>query len=129
MALALGRALSPLRLLGVPVKELVLSVLLALRFMATVSERGGGGVEEGSGGAWRRTAGCGRGGTITPLPPLLYSSTNMHPPRSQVFEEARNLCLGLASRGVDWEMQASARAAIALASWACVQRRGVRRMS
>ena len=23
----------------------------------------------------------------------------------QVFEEARNLCLGLASRGVDWQLQ------------------------
>ena len=54
MAIAVGRGLRPLGLLGVPVKELVLTVLLALRFMATV------------------------------------------------FEEARNLCLGLASRGIDW---------------------------
>lgn len=56
MALAVGRGLRPLGLLGVPVKELVLTVLLALRFMATV------------------------------------------------FEEARNLCLGLASRGIDWAL-------------------------
>lgn len=56
MALAVGRALRPLGLLGVPVKELVLTVLLSLRFMATV------------------------------------------------FEEARNLCLGLASRGIDWAL-------------------------
>lgn len=56
MALALGRFMSPLGLLGLPVKELVLTVLLSLRFMATV------------------------------------------------FEEARNLCLGLASRGIDWSL-------------------------
>lgn len=56
MAMAVGRALKPLSFLGVPVKELVLTVLLALRFMATV------------------------------------------------FEEARNLCLGLASRGIDWSL-------------------------
>ena len=54
MALAVERALTPFGLLGLPVKELVLTVLLSLRFMATV------------------------------------------------FEEARNLCLGLASRGIDW---------------------------
>jgi energy-coupling factor transport system permease protein len=54
MALTVGRGLRPLGIFGVPVKELVLTVLLALRFMATV------------------------------------------------FEEARNLCLGLASRGIDW---------------------------
>ena len=57
MALAVGRVLAPLGLLGLPVRELVLTVLLSLRFMATV------------------------------------------------FEEARNLCLGLASRGVDWRLQ------------------------
>ncbi|KAI3438615.1 hypothetical protein D9Q98_001038 [Chlorella vulgaris] len=57
MARAVGRALSPLGLVGLPVKELVLTVLLALRFMATV------------------------------------------------FEECRNLCLGLASRGIDWRQQ------------------------
>ncbi|KAL4445849.1 hypothetical protein ABPG77_009048 [Micractinium sp. CCAP 211/92] len=57
MARAVGRALRPLGLLGLPVKELVLTTLLALRFMATV------------------------------------------------FEEARNLCLGLASRGIDWRQQ------------------------
>ena len=56
MAMAVGRALKPLSFLGVPVQELVLTVLLALRFMATV------------------------------------------------FEEARNLCLGLASRGIDWSL-------------------------
>jgi energy-coupling factor transporter transmembrane protein EcfT len=56
MAFAVGRALYPLGILGVPVKELVLTVLLALRFMATV------------------------------------------------FEEARNLCLGLASRGINWAL-------------------------
>jgi energy-coupling factor transport system permease protein len=56
MALAVGRGLRPLGIFGVPVKELVLTVLLALRFMATV------------------------------------------------FEEARNLCLGLASRGIDWAL-------------------------
>ena len=56
MALAVGRALRPLGVLGVPVKELVITVLLALRFMATV------------------------------------------------FEEARNLCLGLASRGINWTL-------------------------
>ena len=33
----MGRALRPLGLLGVPVRELVLTMLLALRFMATVS--------------------------------------------------------------------------------------------
>ena len=38
MAKAVGRALSPLGLLGLPVKELVLTMLLALRFMATVSD-------------------------------------------------------------------------------------------
>lgn len=37
MAQALGRTLRPLGILGLPVKELVLTVLLALRFMATVS--------------------------------------------------------------------------------------------
>ena len=36
MAGAVGRALRPLGLLGLPVKELVLTMLLALRFMATV---------------------------------------------------------------------------------------------
>ena len=36
MAAAVGRALAPLGLLGLPVKELVLTQLLALRFMATV---------------------------------------------------------------------------------------------
>ncbi|KAL4546761.1 hypothetical protein Ndes2526B_g01959 [Nannochloris sp. 'desiccata'] len=56
MALAVGRGLRPLGMFRVPVKELVLTVLLALRFMATV------------------------------------------------FEEARNLCLGLASRGIDWAL-------------------------
>lgn len=56
MALAIGRALKPLAVVGVPVKELVLTVLLSLRFIATV------------------------------------------------FEEARNLCLGLASRGIDWSL-------------------------
>ncbi|KAL4425750.1 hypothetical protein ABPG75_009766 [Micractinium tetrahymenae] len=57
MARAVGRALSPLGLLGLPVRELVLTTLLALRFMATA------------------------------------------------FEEARNLCLGLASRGINWRQQ------------------------
>ncbi|PRW58940.1 serine threonine- kinase Nek1 isoform X5 [Chlorella sorokiniana] len=38
MATAVGRALRPLGLLGVPVRELVLTVLLALRFMAMVFE-------------------------------------------------------------------------------------------
>lgn len=38
MARAVGRALRPLGLLGLPVKELVLTTLLALRFMATVRE-------------------------------------------------------------------------------------------
>lgn len=56
MALAVGRGLRPLGVFGVPVQELVLTMLLALRFMATV------------------------------------------------FEEARNLCLGLASRGIDWSL-------------------------
>ena len=56
MALAVSRALKPFGIFGVPVKELMLTVLLALRFMATV------------------------------------------------FEEARNLCLGLASRGIDWAL-------------------------
>jgi general transcription factor 3C polypeptide 2 len=56
MALAVGRGLRPLGLFGVPIRELVLTMLLALRFMATV------------------------------------------------FEEARNLCLGLASRGIDWAL-------------------------
>jgi hypothetical protein len=37
MAKAVGRALRPLGLLGLPVKELVLTMLLALRFMSTVS--------------------------------------------------------------------------------------------
>ena len=37
MAAAVGRALRPLGLLGLPVRELVLTVLLALRFMAMVS--------------------------------------------------------------------------------------------
>ena len=64
MAVAVGRALRPLGLLGVPVAELVLTVLLALRFMATV------------------------------------------------FEESRNLCLGLASRGVDWQGQGLQGAAV-----------------
>ena len=36
MAAAIGKALSPLSWLGLPVKELVLTVLLALRFMGTV---------------------------------------------------------------------------------------------
>lgn len=56
IAIALGRALAPLRLIGLGgfIKELTLTVLLALRFTATV------------------------------------------------FEESRNLCLGLASRGIDW---------------------------
>lgn len=39
MARAVGRALRPLGLLGLPVRELVLTTLLALRFMATVRER------------------------------------------------------------------------------------------
>jgi general transcription factor 3C polypeptide 2 len=66
MAVAVGRALRPLGALGVPVAELVLTVLLALRFMATV------------------------------------------------FEEGRNLCLGLASRGVDWSLL-GARGAVGVA--------------
>lgn len=37
LAQAMGRALRPLGIVGLPVKELVLTVLLALRFMATVS--------------------------------------------------------------------------------------------
>lgn len=37
MARAVGRALGPLGVLGLPIKELVLTMLLALRFMATVS--------------------------------------------------------------------------------------------
>lgn len=40
MAAAVGSALRPLGLLGVPVRELVLTMLLALRFMATVRELG-----------------------------------------------------------------------------------------
>ena len=36
MAAALGVALTPLRALGVPVREMVLTLLLALRFMNTV---------------------------------------------------------------------------------------------
>lgn len=40
MAAAVGRALRPLGLLGVPVRELVLTVLLALRFMAMVRGQG-----------------------------------------------------------------------------------------
>jgi len=59
MAVAVGRFLLPLGLVGVPVRELVLCVLLSLRFMATV------------------------------------------------FEEGRNLCLGLASRGIDWSLVGS----------------------
>lgn len=39
MAEAVGRALGPLRWVGVPVSELVLTVLLALRFMGTVRAR------------------------------------------------------------------------------------------
>ena len=57
MARAVGRALRPLGLLGVPVRELVLTVLLALRFMAMV----GGWGRKGSMGAadcWL----CGAGG-------------------------------------------------------------------
>jgi general transcription factor 3C polypeptide 2 len=57
MALALQRWLTPLRLLGVPTKEISMTLLLSLRFM------------------------------------------------SLVFEEVRNLCLGLAARGVDWRAQ------------------------
>ena len=56
MALAVGHILRPFGWLGVPVRELILTVLLALRFMSTV------------------------------------------------FEEARNLCLGIASRGIDWSL-------------------------
>ena len=57
MALALRRWLTPLRLLGVPTKEIAMTLLLSLRFM------------------------------------------------SLVFEEVRNLSLGLAARGVDWRAQ------------------------
>lgn len=56
MAGAIGKAIAPLGMIGVPVHELLLTVLLALRFMATV------------------------------------------------FDEARNLCLGLASRGINWSL-------------------------
>jgi general transcription factor 3C polypeptide 2 len=55
IARAVGKVLSPLGWIGVPVRELTLTVLLALRFMATV------------------------------------------------FDESRNICLGLASRGIDWK--------------------------
>jgi len=55
IARAVGKGLSPLGWIGVPVRELTLTVLLALRFMATV------------------------------------------------FDESRNICLGLASRGIDWK--------------------------
>ncbi len=54
LAAAVGRGLAPARALGAPVRELVLTTLLALRFMATV------------------------------------------------LEEARNLALGVAARGLDW---------------------------
>jgi energy-coupling factor transport system permease protein len=70
MALALGHALKPLGVLGVPVRELVLTVLLSLRFMA------------------------------------------------MAFDEARNLCLGIASRGIDWSLL-GARGTIALALNTC----------
>jgi general transcription factor 3C polypeptide 2 len=66
MAGAIGKAIAPMSLIGVPCRELLLTVLLALRFMATV------------------------------------------------FDEARNLCLGLASRGIDWSLLGS-RGALALA--------------
>lgn len=72
MAVAVGRFLRPLGLIRVPVKELVLTVLLALRFMATV------------------------------------------------FEEARNLCLGLASRGIDWSLVGT-RGALALGLRTCIK--------
>lgn len=70
MALAIGNLLRPLAWIGVPVRELVLTVLLSLRFMATV------------------------------------------------FEEARNLCLGIASRGIDWSLVGK-RGAISLALKTC----------
>lgn len=41
MARAVGRALRPLGMLGLPVRELVLTTLLALRFMATVRKGAG----------------------------------------------------------------------------------------
>lgn len=57
MARAVGRALRPLGLLGVPVRELVLTVLLALRFMAMVGGWGSKG-SMGAAGCWL----CGAGG-------------------------------------------------------------------
>ena len=66
MAMAVGRALRPLGLLGVPVRELVLTVLLALRFMAMV----GGGKEGGCelGGGWMAAFACKRLGAWCAAP-------------------------------------------------------------
>ncbi len=72
MALALQRWLTPLRWIGVPTKEISMTLLLSLRFM------------------------------------------------SLVFEEVRNLCLGLAARGVDWKAQGG-RGSLQMAIKLCVR--------
>lgn len=122
---AVGRALRPLGLLGLPVRELVLLMLLALRFMATVRLRGRLVQCMGAAGAgaprWRgasapaciQTRGLRRRAAVGWLRPATAAAATdalqccalPPPPRPQVFEECRNLCLGLAARGVDWRQQ------------------------
>lgn len=128
---AVGRALRPLGLLGLPVKELVLLMLLALRFMATVRGWVAGcrrtgvwgsrvfdepSTDVGGSSSRLRPQGA-RGAACLRLPDCHLSALAhrpatcppfAHPPHplhKQVFEECRNLCLGLASRGIDWRQQ------------------------
>lgn len=101
MAAALSTILSPLRLVGFPTDELVLTLLLALRFIAMVSP----GIEV-------HCALCEKGGN--PGSSMLHYPDASAPASgctgrilntssaSQVFEEARHLLLGLATRTVDY---------------------------
>lgn len=95
---ALRWLLSPLRLLRIDVDEVALLVLLSLRFLSLV--RRGGDREQA--------------GAVGSLECLSFPAATVHcdltaapfPRALQVFEEIRNLALGVAVRGVDWKARA-----------------------
>lgn len=98
---ALRWILAPLRVLRVDVDEVALMVLLSLRFLSLVRRPA---LTE------KRTPPRpppGRGGP-EPDTPLLHCALGQPTVtdgnrRAQVFEEIRNLALGVAVRGVDWQ--------------------------